>query len=102
MKLTMWLKERELNSRRLAAEKGVKDREGWLHDADHLQAALAAVEERDRLRAALLNCARQAEALKGECSDDPGSTQAVRNALYQAISTTAHIALGTIRGPVQQ
>ena len=53
MKLTMWLKERELNSRRLAAGKTGEDRAGWLEDADHLQAALAAVEECDRLRAAL-------------------------------------------------
>lgn len=50
------------------------------------------------LRAALLTCARQAEALKRECGMDPESAQAVRNAQYQAISTTAHIALGTIRG----
>jgi hypothetical protein len=54
--------------------------------------------DRDRLRAALLNCARQAEALKLDCGMDPESAQAVRNAQYQAISTTAHIALGTIRG----
>jgi hypothetical protein len=51
------------------------------------------------LRAALLTCARQAEALKRECGMDPESDQAVRNAQYQAISTTAHIALGTVRGP---
>lgn len=56
-------------------------------------------EEVMRLRAALLSCARQAEALKRECGSDPESPQAVRNAQYQAISATAHIALGTIRGP---
>ena len=55
-----------------------------------------------KLRAALLNCARQAEALKRECGMDPESAQAVRNAQYQAISTTAHIALGTIRGPASE
>ena len=53
MKLTMWLKERELNARRLAAGRTGADRAGWLEDADHFQAALAAVEERDKLRAAL-------------------------------------------------
>jgi len=52
-----------------------------------------------KLRAALLTCARQAEALKRECGMDPESAQALRNAQYQAISTTAHIALGTITGP---
>ena len=52
-----------------------------------------------KLRAALLTCARQAEALKRECGMDPESAQALRNAQYQAISTEAHIALGTIRGP---
>ena len=52
-----------------------------------------------KLRAALLTCARQAEALKRECGMDPESAQAMRNAQYQAISTTAHIALKTIRGP---
>lgn len=55
--------------------------------------------EIDRLRAALLTCARQAEALKADCGMDPEGAQAVRNAKYQAISTTAHIALGTIKGP---
>lgn len=50
MKLTMWLKERELNARRLAAERHGEDRAGWLAEADHFQAALAAVEERDGLR----------------------------------------------------
>lgn len=99
MKLTMWLKERELNSRRLAAGKTGADRAEWMEDADHLQSALAAVDERDRLRAALLKCARQSEALKRECGMEPESAQAVRNAQYQAISTTAHIALGTIHGP---
>lgn len=53
MKLTMWLKEREQNSRRLAAAKTGNDRAGWIEDADYLQAACAAVEERDRLRAVL-------------------------------------------------
>ena len=52
-----------------------------------------------KLRAALLSCARQAEDLKEECGSDPESYQAIRNAQYQAISTTAHIALGTVRGP---
>ena len=50
-------------------------------------------------RAALLSCARKAEALKRDCISDPESWQAERNAQYQAIATTAHIALGTIRGP---
>lgn len=56
-------------------------------------------EDNERLRAALLRCARQAEALKRECGSDPEGTQAVRNGKYQAISTAAHIALGTIKGP---
>lgn len=30
---------------------------------------------------------------------NPEGPQAIRNSQYQAISTTAHIALGTIRGP---
>lgn len=55
--------------------------------------------ERDALKTALLVCARQAEALKRDCGMDPESPQAIRNAQYQNISTTAHIALGTIRGP---
>lgn len=67
---------------------------GWL-----ARAALAAQAQEPDLRAALLQCARQAEALKRECGMDPESPQAIRNAQYQAISTTAHIALGTIRGP---
>lgn len=56
-------------------------------------------EDFDRLRAGLLACARQAEALKRECSPDPESQQAIRNAQYQAISTAAHIVLGTVCGP---
>lgn len=57
--------------------------------------------EIDRLRAALLDCARQAERLKKPCGMDPEGYQAVRNGQYQNISTTAHVALGTIRGPIQ-
>lgn len=53
-----------------------------------------------RLRTALLSCAKQAEALKRDCGMDPEGAQAIRNAQYQSISTTAHIALGTIKGPV--
>ena len=68
------------------------------HDAA-LSAWLYQQREIDRLRAALLQCARQAEALKRECGSDPESAQAVRNGQYQAISTAAHVALGTIRGP---
>lgn len=52
MKLTTWLKERELNCRRLAAGKTGADRAGWLDDAQHFLEALAAVEERDQLRRA--------------------------------------------------
>ena len=55
--------------------------------------------EIERLRAALLDCARQAERLKKPCGMDPEGYQAVRNGQYQNISTTAHVALGTIRGP---
>ena len=61
---------------------------------------IEAADEIKRLRAALLTCARQAEALKRDCGMDPESAQAIRNAQYQSISTTAHIALGTIKGPV--
>ena len=61
---------------------------------------IEAADEIKRLRAALLTCAQQAEALKRDCGMDPESTQAIRNAQYQSISTTAHIALGTIKGPV--
>jgi hypothetical protein len=64
-----------------------------------LGATPPAAAEIERLRAALLACARQAEALKRDCGTDPESSQAVRNAQYQSISTAAHIALGTIRGP---
>ena len=53
----------------------------------------------ERMRAALLNCARQAERLKKPCGMDPEGYQAVRNGQYQNISTTAHVALGTILGP---
>lgn len=56
--------------------------------------------EIQRLRAALLICARQAEELKRPCGLEPESAQALRNAEYQSISTNAHIALGTMRGPV--
>lgn len=61
-------------------------------DRDRLKA------EREGLRTALLACARKAEALKVDCGMDPESGQAIRNGQYQNISTTAHIALGTICG----
>ncbi|MBI4695519.1 MAG: hypothetical protein HY749_15995 [Gammaproteobacteria bacterium] len=64
-----------------------------------LHARVVELEQRcDALRAALLTCARMAEALKRDCSMDPETPQAIRNGEYQAISTCAHIALGTIRG----
>ena len=50
MKLTTWLKERELNCRRLAAGKTGSDRAGWIDDAEHFQRALAAVEELESLK----------------------------------------------------
>ena len=61
MKLTMWLKEREANARRLAAGKTAEDRFGWLEDAGYFQAALAAAEERDVMRVdnALLKATEQ-------------------------------------------
>ena len=67
-----------------------------LPDCDCHACALA---ERDRLRRVLLTCAQKAEALKRRCEFDFESVQARRNAQYQDISTTAHIALGTIKGP---
>lgn len=57
------------------------------------------VAEVERLRAALLQCARMAEALKRPCGMDPDSAQAIRNGQYANIATCAHIALGTISGP---
>ncbi len=69
----------------------------WITDVGAMTLNLA-----DRLEAAeaaLLDCARKAEALKRDCGADPEGAQAVRNAQYQAISTAAHVALGTIRGP---
>lgn len=75
------------------------DKHEALPDCDCHACALS---ERDRLRAALLTCARQAEALKRDCGMDPESAQAVRNAQYQSISTTAHIALGAITGPAPE
>lgn len=51
----------------------------------------------EALSATLLQCARMAEALKRGCGMDPESGQAVRNSQYQAISTAAHVALGTVQ-----
>lgn len=39
MKLTTWLKEREMNARRIASSKTGNDRDGWLEDADYFKAA---------------------------------------------------------------
>lgn len=81
----------------------------WSSDADLAHVAEdcdSAADEIDRLtrevealRAALLLCARKAESLKRDCPMDPESPQAIRNSEYQYISTMAHIALGTIKGP---
>lgn len=46
MTLMTWLKERELNCRRIAAGKTVGDSAGWIEDAEHFKAALDAVEDR--------------------------------------------------------
>lgn len=74
--------------------------EALVMQADARDALTAQSAEIDRLRDALLHCARLAEALKLPCGDDdPESPQAIRNGQYQNISLTAHITLGTIRGP---
>ena len=78
--------------RRLHAQDGAATRAG-------VERSRANKRDAERYRVALLACARKAEALKQDCGADPESAQAIRNAQYQAISTTAHIALGTIRGP---
>ena len=57
MKLTTWLKERELNCRRLAAWATRSDRAGWIEDAEHFQAALAEIE---RLKAEAAKSERRA------------------------------------------
>lgn len=86
------------------AEKELSQYMAWYAMAEHQhlheqRRAEKAEAERDALKTTLLVCARQAEALKRDCGMDPESPQAIRNAQYQNISTTAHIALGTIRGP---
>lgn len=83
----------------------IEARKACVYTADQMlafrDAALTAQSaEIARLRDALLHCARLAEALKLPCGDDdPESPQVIRNGQYQNISLTAHIALGTIRGP---
>ena len=78
----------------------LKDLATWLQNMNALTGGCVLdMREVLRLRAALLDCARKAEQLKQPCGMDPESAQAVRNSQYQNISTTAHIALGTIRGP---
>jgi len=93
---------------RLEALQGLKDhyqaeaalgKEARTSLASEREANAILTAEIEARNAALMNCARQAEALKRACGPDPESGQAVRNAKYQAISTTAHIALGTVRGP---
>jgi hypothetical protein len=54
-------------------------------------AVLAA--ENDKLRAALLDVARRAEALKRPCGMDPESGQAIRNGEYMCVALAARAAL---------
>lgn len=84
---------------RLGHEADAVDVRVWDHLLVYAPQYKAALREIELLRVALLDCARQAERLKKPCGVDPEGRQAVRNALYQNISTRAHIALGTIRGP---
>jgi len=63
MNLAMWLKERELNARRIASKKTGEDRSGWIEDAQHFQAALSEIE---RLAAALKRANDQAEHFERE------------------------------------
>ena len=98
MKLTMWLKERELNARRLAAGRTGADRAGWLEDADHFQAALAAAEDCARLRAALRQVA-QAHAWQafGDCRSFGADVALLSPSDADAV---ARVALGELReGP---
>ena len=46
MELSIWLKEREMNARRIAAGKTGADRAGWLEDAENFRQAAEAVESR--------------------------------------------------------
>jgi hypothetical protein len=57
-------------------------------------------QEVERLRDALLQCARMAEALKQECGMDPESAQAIRNGKYMAISYFARAAIAKATGSV--
>lgn len=50
--------------------------------------------EVERLRTALLDCARRCEALKRPCGMDPEGAQAVRNGEYMSIVLVALAALG--------
>ena len=72
----------------------------WITDLGAMVLNLA--DRMEKAEAALLDCARKAEALKRDCGMDPESAQAVRNAQNQAISTAAHVALRTIRGPASE
>ena len=41
--LIVWLQEREMNARNIAASKRGSDRDGWLEDADYFKAAIHAI-----------------------------------------------------------
>ena len=53
MKLRDWLRERELNARRIASGKRGEDRAGWLEDADYFKRAAEAVDAQARPARAL-------------------------------------------------
>lgn len=100
MILTIWLKERELNARRLAAERSGDDRAGWLEDAEHFRAALEAVESFNAVQAEAAKSERRAIAFGDIISTH---TSAMRAAVVAYELDGPHIGMSwianTLSGP---
>jgi len=59
MKLRDWLREREMNARRIASGKQGEDRAGWLEDAEYFKRAAEAVDELERTEHGVCRVNRQ-------------------------------------------
>ena len=78
----------------LIVKTAVKRLRGGVYGMNRIRLCEEAADEIERLRAALLDCARRCEALKRPCGMDPESGQALRNGAYMSIALAARAALG--------
>ena len=70
LSLINWLREREANCVRIAAEKQGDDKAGWLEDGEYMRAAVDAIVQRDELALRLKGAAEKLRVAWQTTDDD--------------------------------